>query len=333
MSPHDPCARPLAHLAAAGRRYPAAWRQYDTLRVARGKALPDWPAWCFCPLSGAYAIISRGGDMPIGAPGVADIGRLGALAAWRPTQGVYRIDPTVAAAVRETPLGGEVPAEVLPRLPEWCVWIDDPGVTFIDMPVRGYFAHLEYDSNDGHAELRLALDLGGPPLDSLRCVPLHLGQGSLEGSVRAALDESFRRGLAAAPGDYVPRLAEAVEPLVNLVLLLCTETAARGHRPGTWPPRPPSAKRATSGWRLYPPDRPRLWPIGEALGAAIRRAEAKAATHPRGPIEGERASPRPHVRRAHWHTYWTGPRQGPQPRRAVLKWLPPIAVALEEDDR
>jgi hypothetical protein len=39
-----------------------------------------------------------------------------------------------------------------------------------------------------------------------------------------------------------------------------------------------------------------------------------------------RASPRPHIRRAHWHTFLTG--QGRQARK--LRWMPPIAVRVED---
>jgi hypothetical protein len=40
-----------------------------------------------------------------------------------------------------------------------------------------------------------------------------------------------------------------------------------------------------------------------------------------------RRGPAPHIRRAHWHTFWTGPRSG-APRKPALKWIPPIPVAF-----
>ena len=33
------------------------------------------------------------------------------LAAWRMTQGIYRIDPTLYAALSETPIAGDIPAQ------------------------------------------------------------------------------------------------------------------------------------------------------------------------------------------------------------------------------
>jgi hypothetical protein len=37
---------------------------------------------------------------------------------------------------------------------------------------------------------------------------------------------------------------------------------------------------------------------------------------------------RPHIRRAHWHTFRRGPRDGEQTR--VIRWLPPIPVNVDE---
>jgi len=42
--------------------------------------------------------------------------------------------------------------------------------------------------------------------------------------------------------------------------------------------------------------------------------DAQAAGGPGGTV-------RPHIRRAHWHGYWTGPREGTQ--TFVYHWLPP----------
>lgn len=119
--------RRSAHLAALARRYPRAWRQVDELRAARGLGLPDWPSWCFLPLAGAYAIVSGGRPLP--PADTHQVGVLGALAAWRVTQGVYHFNPTVLDAVWSTPVAGEIPTEVLSHLPEWCVYVLTPDKT------------------------------------------------------------------------------------------------------------------------------------------------------------------------------------------------------------
>ena len=123
------------------------------------------------------------------------------------------------------------------------------------------------------------------------------------------------------------RTAQArLSPLISIILYLCSETAE--YRGGTTIARPthPSPKKTKDGWRLYPPDHPKFWSIGERLGQAIREARAAAPGD-----HGERRGPRPHVRRAHWHSFWRGPRVDPVARKIVLKWLPPLAVAMVDE--
>ncbi len=51
--------RPGKILGTFSRLYPDAWKQVDEFR-ARRKELGDWPDWCFLPLAGTYAIVSKG---------------------------------------------------------------------------------------------------------------------------------------------------------------------------------------------------------------------------------------------------------------------------------
>ena len=84
--------------------------------------------------------------------------RLGALAAWRPTQGIYRFDSSLYNAVIDTPLTGDLPCEILHRMPEWCVYVETPGLRWLGAGLYGFFAHMEWDAGTGREELRLLLD-------------------------------------------------------------------------------------------------------------------------------------------------------------------------------
>lgn len=72
----------------------------------------------------------------------------------------------------------------------------------------------------------------------------------------------------------------------------------------------------------------RHWEVGYRFGAAFRKqlaeAEQRASTGHGG---DERNRPRVHVRRAHWHSFWTGPKEGE--RKLITKWLPPTIVNAE----
>lgn len=75
-------------------------------------------------------------------------GVLGALAAWRMTQGIYRFDTDIFSALWSTPIEGKIPVEILYRLPEWCVYIEaPPGYQIEDLDLFGWFTHPDWDAD------------------------------------------------------------------------------------------------------------------------------------------------------------------------------------------
>lgn len=320
--------RARQHLIVASKLYPGAWRELDDMRQERGTSLPDWPDWCFLPLAASYAVVSGGGDNRVPLHLLGDVGRLAALAAWRPTQGIYRFDSTLYSALIDTPLTGDLPCEVLRHLPEWCVYIETPGYAWMGTTLHGFFAHLEYDPEaGGREELRLLIDAD----DALVPVPVHLGPWPLEEAVARAMDVS--RTYAAAQGTTLPdgvtrATTETVAPLLSLLLYLCAEESEIGD--GQARPAMPRPRRTKRGWRLFPADKPTQWDVGVRLGAALRRAYRQQETgQPEIDPATGRTRPRAHIRRAHWHTY----RHGPGRELARLRWLPPIPVNVDDLDR
>jgi hypothetical protein len=321
--------RPGRLLGTFTRLYPDAWKQVDDLRANR-KGLGDWPDWCFLPLAGAYAIISKGARTLSLDPS-RHVGILGALAAWRVTQGIYRFDPTILDALWDTPVTGDIPTEVLFHLPEWCVYIPTPERRWHGAALHGVFAHLEYDVNDKRTELRFVLDVTGPGGDDPIVLPLHVGQGGVAEGVAAMMRECARHTPVSVqmPDGLAGELTDDVSPLVSLVLYLCSQAAEiRAAGGGDRRPARPQPVRTKKGVRLFPPDHPMPWEVGYRLGVALRRAVSEAMPTPG--MSGTQASPRPHIRRAHWHSYWIGRRDQPEARSVMLKWLPPIPVNVQD---
>jgi hypothetical protein len=355
--------RPVRHLATLNKRYPHAWQQIDKFREARGKQLEDWPHWCFCPLSGAYAIATDGrNDI---TPSGVDVAVIGAMAAWRPSQGIYRFDDTLLAELWATPVDGDIPVEVLERLPEWCCYVplDPPKRALFGSPadpaeslLYGFFVHLEHDIGTHRRELRFLLDTNFTPSPLLPII-LHSESGNLTDCIHAAFREAKAQaakhgyedpvaeklidlGLRAsglAPGrgpSTAEELAQYVAPLVSLTLYLCSTTAEILGRDGQLKPlnRPP-LRHTKRGTRMFPPPQASVWEVGFRLGATLRAAAPGISGPDRG---GTHATPRPHMRRAHWHAFWTGPKAKPgmenTDRKLVLHWLPPVLVAAESGE-
>lgn len=313
MSQH----RALTWLHSYGRRYPWAWEAY-----ARLLADPpmQWPPWCWCPLAGAYAVISRGAKCTTGE--AADVGILGALAAWRATQGIYRVHPTLLAELLATPISGDVPVDVLQRLPEWCVYVETTSHTLWGLPMHGFWAYLEYDSETARRELRLVVDIGE---DRLGQIVIHLG-GSLLHGLTQAVSEARIRALRSGHPHLAPSLGSAPElaangvaGIVSVLLYLCADDAEIDDRREP----PPKVVRGAKRPIMPAAKAPVLHPTGVRLGSALDAARARAEH-----ADGTGSAMAPHVRRAHWHTYWTGPREGE--RRASVRWLSPILVGFAD---
>jgi hypothetical protein len=212
-------------------------------------------------------------------------------------------------------------------LPEWAPYIDLGGRSGL----AGAWIHLEWDANSQRRELRLVLDRAdydptGAPADlqHLIAIPIHMQRAaSLRDGLRQMQSEAVRQAMRSGLGvaqqiaqDDLADMAGLVAPVISLALYLC---AANADVAGDRERVPPTGARRHKGEaRWDPPARAPLWRCGFTLGDALRQASE--------PLGGTHAGPRPHVRRAHWHTYLIGPRTSAQQRE--LRWIAPVAVGL-----
>ena len=344
--------RPVQYLQAVNRRMKSAkpWRIYDETR-ARRDALGGWPEWCYCPVSIVFDQMTRLDTQLTHAPF-----NMGALAAWRLTQGVYRFDDTIFDELWHTPLNGDLPIDLLFRMPEWCMYIEvgreaaitDPHEGQTHTRLHGFFVFLDHRPADGAPVLYVLSDYDDrvdPWTSGLEVAALKL-TGTLDESIGGMYFQSSMRAHEGKPpfGARLLTLRAALRPLVSLTLYLCSsEPDLRDDaRTGRAPRMPTAIVTKKHGARMHAADNATTWNVGYRLGAAIRRARgevhegSQAAGRARGNGADGEASPRSapvgHVRRAHWHTFWTGPIADPEKRRRVVKWLPPIAVNLDNID-
>ena len=109
--------------------------------------------------------------------------------------------------------------------------------------------------------------------------------------------------------------------LVNGVTYICSKNADIHV---TYKPDP-QAKR--SGKRENRYSRATWHEVGYHIGAELReyeRTKSKGSGHQGGSV-------RPHMRRAHWHHYWVGPKAGR--RELVLKWVGPTVVGASSGSK
>lgn len=318
---------PKNHLIAAGKMYSNAWSQANEFRADRGVGLPRWPSWCYCPMAAWYAIVSNeAGVDRLSLDLVADVARLSALGAWRVTQGIYQFDTDLAEALDRTLLVGEMPTDVLLRLPEYSLYIDGEGLSWMGEPLRGYWVHLEWDVNTERKEMRFLIDTES----GLQPAILHIGPWTVTEAVDRMVGESRKQAQMAGMGagmlsnQLVEKIADEIQPVIARVLYICSDEPEITDRElSDRKPQRPKPKRVKKGYKLFPPDKPLIWYVGDHTGRLLRSARRSQPTEP----EIARKNTKPHLRRAHWHGYWTGPRDGEQ--KFIYKWLPPIVVAGE----
>jgi len=307
---------------------PAAWREAEGMRAKKGRALPHWSRWCYLPLAGWIAIVSRGCDMSqVSVEHTQAAALFAAIGSWRIGRGIYRFDETLFQELISTPMEGNIPCDVIFRLPEWCVYLETGPLGF-----PGVFVHLEEDANNGERELRF---LFHEPEGDLIPAVVHLGDYSLAEGVRRSVEmvklnmskqglpySSERMALDAAG------IMNKVGSVMPLVLYICSANSEVRRRendaqPTRRKPKGKAAKFAVS---------PTTWEVGYRIGAAIRagRSKEEQGESSESQYPGVGIPKRPHVRRAHWHGYWTGPRDGK--RLFSLKWLPPIPVNIDTDE-
>lgn len=322
---------PQELLAQVGKAFPGIWRTVDELRADRGTEFPDWPPHVFLPVAGWYALACSLLDVDSLEGNQIDVMQcISCVGTWRPTQDIVRFDGDVYASLARTGLDGDLPVEIFRRLPAWCVYVETPNLIHDSHPQEGFFAYLEQDANTGHEELRIFFN--GPERPFYPAI-LQLGPWNL----KRACEESNAFALASrmALGGTINNVRPLVpdpglETALNLLLYICAY--GLGDEEG-WGAQgtisyPPHVK-TKSGWRLFPPSKPSVHTLGTTYGEQIRKARISSGdSRPHSGL-------RPHVRRAHWHGYWTGPIKPradvTAERRFSLRWLPPIPVAMGDD--
>ncbi|WP_028584855.1 hypothetical protein [Desulfogranum mediterraneum] len=300
---------PREHLQAMSQRYPSAWKDIDLLRQERDQNGPDWPDWCFCPLACSHGVLSQGSAAGQGQEG--DVATVAGLAGWRVSQSVYRFDPALSAALAATSIR-DVPSEVLYRLPEWCVYLEALNLTWMGRRLTGFFVHLERDAKNHRSELRLLLACAGAAPGELVPVTIPLDQGTLGSAVEATLNGVKEKMLRHAPAQGAEAMAEqavqvmadGLQPLLSLVVYLCSDQVDLvGEQPGR--PEPVKTKK---GWKFFPPETPLLLEVGYASGQVLRSARQAGGPGAVKPVK------------AHWRIDCTAG----EPASTAVRWMGPL---------
>lgn len=316
--------RPLQMMRENFQNWPRdIWQRVDRFRN-EFKAKNAMPQWSFAPRSVLVAAIRNGwSEADTDARINSLVAGLQVFASWRVGQGIYRFDPAVFDAVVDMEIPEIIPVETMHYLPEWAVWVETPGLELEGSPVHGFFATLEQDTPGSEASMVLVVD-SERKLEISKFV-LRPGQSIKDCVKQSAMYGYFFSVLdGLSPSELSARQAALLVPYLNLLLFITTQaseiTSSKEQGPSRALPQ-----KTSKGERFFPPNAPMRWDVGLRIGAAL-----KTEAYPSRNSQSGQGTVRPHIRRAHWHGYWLGPRDGD--RTFDLRWLPPVAVNVKENE-
>lgn len=287
----------------------------------------QWPAWCGLPIAATIAILTNGAPTSL-VPFIMMsptkrmlIANLAAALIWIQSKAIYNFDETLAEVLVSEPVDYNLPIESLLCMPHHCCFIEYPFQ--VDNNVYcGAFVWLECDPHTLIPELRI---LYLKPDGSTLPIALILQGGTIFESLSAWRASSEDRGglthdemLERWPDEVLHTLTVQVSAVVNMVLYLVSENRDMLDEP---------IKRSTDNYGN--PKHARTWHVGVRIGRSIRSYRRAVQESEQQHRTGESFSPRPHMRRAHYHHFWTGPRDGE--RKLVVRWLSPIPVNWKDD--
>lgn len=231
-----------------------------------------------------------------------DISFIFSLAKWRSSKEIYRIDRTLFDELSDTAENTSIPAEIVEHMPYDCVYIQIPEWNTdigkeIDgvLIVRPDFAKL---GDDDSLLFTWLYD------DEYLTAQIKKKDGVYRNNSETHLrlqDEtlSVLQYLCAVNADILPA------PSQKTVYRRDSVVKDKYHEI-------------------------RQWDVGIRVGSALHAAgsQRKGNSEPLTARAGSGSAKRPHIRRAHWHHYWIGPRNGPAGRELTVKWITPTGVNI-----
>jgi len=319
---------------------PAIMSAFDNMQLNRDSIARSgkWPEWAALPgnaiVGGMEAAIksSLPRDLSL-APHAVE------AYLWLKSKQIFAFDETLEKELIAQEFSGDIPGEVLYRMPVPCVYVQlhaDSRIFSADTITDGFFAWMEFDPNmnapflsvtaltaEGTLQAAIMCHMLGTIEESLNAFTSHASKVMKDPRVKGSdLERLMSRSLNSAA---MARDAEILKKVFNLLLYLCTDEPDYDNQP--------RRVKAKPTYTTYTPERPpcrtNITNVGTRIGAAIRldRQKAKELNDEAEQQSEHRkhASPIAHIRRGHYHSFWTGAKESVD-RKIVVKWLPPMLI-------
>lgn len=248
------------------------------------------------------------------------------LIAWRPTKQIYTFDEKLADMLARQDLTGDIPIDVLKRVPCKAMYLQSNYFGGFD----GVFVFFSIDVNKtDQMEMRMFLIED----DTVICYPLFLIPGKtldqcLEDTAKDTVELDENGELQDAQELLLKVRRGVTQTILQLVLYLCAENkdVIEKKRLDFTPKKQTNNKKKK---RKLPPEKKIVeFEVGKIVTRSYSNEYRPSEYHE---ATGTGSAKRPHMRKAHWHHFWTGSRSKPEERKLILRWVPPTFVNQQEE--
>ena len=262
---------------------------------------------------------------------------------WRYTKKIYRLNADIISDVAGTYVDN-IPAQVLKELPAWSIYVSAEELHTelpTSYPINGFFFYPLYNNDGNIIRLFIIDDLKqGQGVSGLKEKDVDVvnnvirikesREGLIDSRKMECIDGEVVVTVDQGIKDFREREFNLLNAQLSMVLYICSQM--NDIREISQLKRPEKNKRQVHLDHESPATAIREWDVGIRMGQAIRQyRQSEPAGEGRPAVTGGK---RPHIRRGHWHTYWTGSKKPElaHERKPKLKWLPPVPVNAEDVD-
>lgn len=273
---------------------------------------------------------------------IVNLGLLLVLYMWRLGKGVYRLHPEMQDALSKMDIKDPLDMKSLLNLPDWCPYIHLPTPVHIHTKSHdttchgGFVLHVNNPMLIDNNQIFIMLDL------SLNDKEYKLFNTSFmledNTSIYDMVRNSFYRAEKQTDDLYGPgekrervslqetgayQLMSAVNLLLQAALYIGSVNSDVQRPDQSRNHVLPKARRIKGKTRWFAAKKVDEWQVGWRIGSLLTSYDKQIREYDQQPSQG-RARPRPHIRKAHWHVYWQGKRNGKQQQK--LRWLQPMLI-------
>lgn len=306
----------------------ASWEELEKIRLTLLELGRCWQESIYLPTWGVSIGVQMLKDVNISANtlfGASIV--LATLASWRRLKEVYRFAPELEEILYGQADDCRIPVGILHGLPYSCFYIETPNLC--GRKFHGFFVFMDQNMEKTMFILRCL----GISSDSsiIKNYDLKLTEETtLEDAVKSNFAEELMNAMTGEKNFTVNDIRQEIEErkfiisrLLQVILYICAQNSdiSESKKGRTGIPRNTAVVK--DKYREI-----RTWDVGYRIVNIIKRdvktepqhedVEESDRERPCGMTS--RKSPRPHMRKSHWHIYWVGKRNQAE-RKMVIKWI------------